>query len=738
MTEPMTGKGIDRLDARLKVTGKATYAAEFATANVAFGVIVVSPGGKGRLSALDTAAAEGAPGVITVLSHKNAPKLPGASKKLDGVDRVIQVLQDDQVRYAEQPIALVVADTVEHARYAATLVRPTIDAATAALSIEAERAHAYPPASLNGKPPDSNKGDFDKAFADAKTKIEQTYSSPDQHHNPMEMHATIAVWQGDGKVTVYDSTQGISNVQKKVASVFDLKPEDVRVIAHYVGGGFGCKGSPWSHIALAVMAAKVTQRPVKIMLTRPQMFGFVGNRPNTIQKIALGADAKGKLVAVRNETLTYTSQFDEFAEPAVLPARRLYACDNIRTTHRLVKLDLSTPTFMRAPGESTGTYALECAMDELAYALDMDPLELRLRNYAEKDPDEDKPYSSKELRACYKQAADKFGWQKRKKQPRATRDGHWLVGAGMATATYPANQRDASAIARIKADGTALVQAGSQDIGTGTYTIMTQVAADALGMPMEKVTFELGDTRFPPSPGSGGSSTAASTGSAVKLACAAARAQLVDLAIADPASPLHGLGAPDVDVDAASASLVSKKDKTKRDAIGDVVKRSGKDEVSARSDVKPKEDRKTHACYSFGAQFVEVRVDEATGEVRVSRVVSAFAAGKILNAKTGRSQFLGGIVWGIGFALTEHSVRDERTGRVVNNSLQDYHVAVNADVPAIDVIMVDEKDPFVDEIGAKGIGELGITGIGAAIANAVYHATGKRVRDLPITLDKLV
>ena len=738
MTEPATGKGIDRLDARLKVTGKATYAAEFATANVAHGVIVVSPGGKGRLTALDTAAAEGAPGVITVVSHKNAPKLPGAGKKLDGIDRVLQIFQDDQVHYAEQPIALVVADTLEHARYAATLVRPTIDFATPALSMEAERPRAFPPKTLNGKPPDSNKGDFDKAFADAKTKIEQTYSTPDEHHNPMEMHATIAVWQGDGKVTVYDSTQGISGVQKKVASIFDLRPEDVRVISPYVGGGFGCKGSPWSHIPITVMAAKVTQRPVKVMLTRPQMFGFVGNRPHTIQKIALGADAKGKLVAVRNETFSYTSQLDEFAEPAVLPARMLYACDNIRTTHRLVRLDTATPTFMRAPGEATGTYALECAMDELAYALDVDPLELRLRNYAETDPDEEKPWSSKELRACYKQAADKFGWQKRKKQPRATRDGNWLVGVGMATATYPANQREASAVARIKPDGTALVQAGTQDIGTGTYTIMTQVAADALGMPVEKVTFELGDTRFPPTPVSGGSATASSTGSAVKLACAAARAQLVDLAVADAASPLHGLAAADVDVDAASASLVSKKDKTKRDPMGDVVKRSGKPELSGRSDVKPKEDRKTHSCHSFGAQFAEVHVDEATGEVRVSRVVSAFAAGKILNAKTARSQFLGGIVWGIGLALTEHSVRDERSGRVVNNSLQDYHVPVNADVPTIDVIMVDEKDPFVNEVGAKGIGEIGITGIGAAIANAVYHATGKRVRDLPITLDKLL
>ena len=738
MTEPVTGKGIDRLDARLKVLGKATYAAEFATANIAFGVIVGAGGGKGKLSALDTAAAEKAPGVIVVLSHKNAPKLPGAAKKGEGIDRVVQIFQDDQVHYSFQPIALVVADTIEHARYAASLVKPTVDAAAAAISMESERPRAFPPRALNGKPADSNKGDFDRAFAGAKTTIEQTYSTPDEHHNPMEMHATIAVWQGDGKVTVYDATQGISGVQKKIATVFDLKPDDVRVISHYVGGGFGSKGSPWSHILLAVMAARVTERPVKVMLTRQQMFGFVGHRPTTSQKIALGADAAGKLVALRHETLSYTSQFDEFAEPSGLCSRMLYACDNIRTAHRLVKLDTSTPTFMRAPGEATGTYALECAMDELAYALDVDPLRLRLDNYADKDPEDDKPWSSKELRACYKQAAEKFGWQKRKKQPRSTRDGRWLVGMGMATATYPANQRDASAVARIKADGTALVQAGSQDIGTGTYTIMTQIAADALGMPIEKVTFELGDTRLPPTPVSGGSATASSTGSAVKLACLAARGQLVELAITDAASPLHGLAAGDVDVDGVAGALVSKKDQTKRESIGDVVRRTGKEELSARSDVKPKEDRKSHSCHSFGAQFVEVRVDEATGEVRVSRVVSAFAAGKILNAKTARSQFVGGIVWGIGLALTEESVRDARSGRVVNHSLADYHVPVNADVPAIDVIMVDENDPFVNEIGAKGIGEIGITGMGAAIANAVYHATGRRVRDLPITVDKLL
>ena len=736
MTEPVTGKGIDRIDARLKVMGKATYAAEFPTANVVHGVIVGAPGGKAKLTTLDVAAAEKAPGVLSVFTHLNAPKLPGNGKRGEGVDRVMHLFQDDQVHYPDQPVALVVADTLEHARHAASLVKLTVDAATPVVDLEAERPRAYTPKSLNGRPADSDKGDFDKAFAAAKTKVEETYTTPDEHHNPMEMHATLAVWQGDDRVTVYDATQGVSTVQKKISTVFGLPPDNVRVICHYLGGGFGGKGSAWSHIGLAVMAAKVLKRPVKVMLTRAQMFSFVGHRPTTIQKVALAADAAGKLIALRHDAYSYTSNVDEFVEPSALSARMLYACDNIRTSHRVARLDISTPTFMRAPGEASGTFALESAMDELAYAMDVDPLKLRLDNYAEKDPSDGKPWSSKELRACYKQGAERFGWAKRKKTPRSMHDGHWLVGMGVATATYPANQRDASAVARFKADGTVLVQAGSQDLGTGTYTIMTQIAADALGMPVDKVIFELGDTKMPPAPGSGGSSTASSVGSAVKMTCLEARRQLVELALADAASPLHGLSATDVDLDAGV--LVSKKDRSKKDAVGEVVKRGGKDELVVRTDTKAKEERKTHSCHSFGAQFAEVRVDEATGEVRVSRIVGAFAAGKILNAKTARSQFIGGIIWGIGLALTEKTERDTRTGRALNRSLADYHVPVNADVPRIDIVMVDETDPFVNEIGAKGIGEIGITGVGAAIANAVFHATGKRVRDLPITLDKLL
>ncbi|MET0795411.1 MAG: xanthine dehydrogenase family protein molybdopterin-binding subunit, partial [Polyangiaceae bacterium] len=511
--------------------------------------------------------------------------------------------------------------------------------------------------------------------------------------------------------------------------------DNVRVISHFVGGGFGCKGTPWSHIGLCAMAARVAKRPVKLALTRQQMFSLVGHRPSTIQHLVLGADAAGKLTAIQHEVWSETARFDEFVEPAAVQTRMLYACPNVSTSHRLVQLDIPIPTFMRAPGESTGTFALESAMDELAVALKLDPLELRLRNYAERDEGEGKPWSSKSLRECYRQGAERFGWAKRRAQSRSLRDGHSLIGYGMASATYPAHQKGSAAVARLRRDGSVLVQAGSQDIGTGTYTIMAQIAADALQLPVERVVFELGDTAMPETPVSGGSQTASSTGSAVQLAALALRDKLIDLAVADARSQLFGLEARAVQ---ASAGELSAADGKHKDTFSALLERSGQPEISAQASTKEKAERKQFSLHSFGAQFVEVRVDEDTGEVRVSRAVGAFAAGKILNAKTARSQFLGGMVWGIGFALQEHTVRDARSGRIVTRDLADYHVPVHADIPALEVISIDEHDPHVNEIGAKGIGEIGITGITAAIANAVYNATGKRVRDLPITLDKLV
>ncbi len=737
MKDASVGSALSRVDGPLKVTGKAQYAAEIPVANVAHAVIVTSSAGRGHVLSVEASRAEQVPGVLRVLTHSNAPTLPGAKQKSDPNDRILQLLQDDEILYSDQPIAIVVAATLESAQEAAASISARYAPVPVSAELTGSSPGAYQPQQAGpAGSADSTRGNVEQALAKAAVRVDQTYTTPAQNHNPMEPHALTVVWQGDDHVTLYDTSQGIFGVRKKVAGLFGIPVENVRVISRFVGGGFGCKGSPWSHVGLAALAARVVKRPVKLVVTRQQMFSLVGHRPKTIQRLTLAADRAGKLLAMRHEVLSETSRFDEFVEPGAVQTRMLYSCPNVATSHRLLRLDIPTPTFMRAPGESTGTFALESAMDELAVALKLDPLALRLKNYAERDEGEDKPWSSKSLRECYAQAAARFGWAKRTAEPRSMRDGHWLVGYGMASATYPARQSASAAVAKLRKDGSVLVQAGTQDIGTGTYTIMAQIAADALGVPVARVTFELGDTALPETPVSGGSQTASSTGSAVKMAALALREKIIASAIADPQSALHGASPESVTLQGGALSLGA--DATKQDSLAALVRRSGQAELSAQASSKVKEERKKHSLHSFGAQFVEVRVDEDTGEVRVARAVGAFAAGKILNPKTARSQFYGGMVWGIGFALEEHTVRDARSGRVVTRDLADYHVPVHADIPALEVISVDEADPYVNEIGAKGIGEIGITGITAAIANAVYHATGKRVRDLPITLDKLI
>jgi xanthine dehydrogenase YagR molybdenum-binding subunit len=734
--DDVTGKGIERVDARAKVTGKADYAADTEVAHVAHGVIVTSAIAKGRVARLDTRAAQAEPGVLAVISHVNATKLPGAGEKNAPQDRLLQVFQSDAILYGDQPIALVVADTLERARSAALLVEARYENDASSIDLEKAASHAYAPAKAGLAETDYHRGDATAGLANAHAKISATYTTPVQNHNPMEPHCTIALWQGDDHLTLYDSTQGIFGVKKKIATLFGLPKDNVRVISHYVGGGFGCKGSTWSHVAIAALGAKIVKRPVKVMISRQQMFSLVGHRPQTRQSVALGADTTGKLVAMTHDVTSETSSFDEFVETAGLAARMLYACPNVRSTHRLVRLDVPTPTFMRAPGESTGTFALECAVDELAHALGMDPIALRLANHADVDPENGKPWSSKSLRECYRRGAEVFGWGRRTATPKSMIDGRFLVGMGMATSVYPARQWPASAIARMRHDGTALVQSGTQDIGTGTYTIMTQIAADALSLPVEKVRFELGDTTFPEAPVSGGSTTAASAGSAVKLACDELVKTLAHAASASESSPLHGT--PPNEIVASGGALVSKTDPTKTDSFAAVVGRGGQREVTAQSTTPPNEDRKRLSTYAFGAQFAEVRVDPDLGVVRLTRMVGAFAAGKILNAKTARSQLMGGMVWAAGFTLFEHTVRDPVTGRVATRDLADYHVPVSLDIPAIEVVTIDEADPHVSDVGAKGLGEIGITGGAAAIANAIFHATGVRVRDLPITMEKVL
>src|SRR5438445_8353593 len=520
--------------------------------------------------------------------------------------------------------------------------------------------------SAGSQPADQLRGDVETALRRAEHKVEAEYETPPETHNPLEPHATLAVWSGD-RLTLYDATQGIFGVRKKLALAFALPPGNVRVITKYVGGGFGCKGSAWSHVVIAALAAKQLGRPVKIALTRPQMFGIVGGRPQTRQKISAAADKDGRLIALRHETVSTTSRFDDFIEPAALVSRHQYQCENIETKHRLVRLDIGTPTYMRAPGESSGSFALESAIDELAHELGIDPIDFRLKNYAETDPIEGKPFSSKSLRRCYELGAERFGWQKRTRRPELVLRAGKLVGTGMARAAYPASYTKASAIARMNPDGTVLVQSGAVDIGGGTYTVMAQVAAETLGVPYEKVKFDLGDTEMPEAPRSGGSQTAASVSSAVLVTGGMLRRKLIEMAVADPRSPLHGASPEELQVDDGRLSAAGRSD-----TYADVVARAGGKPVEARGQVEPDPERKKYSLHSFGAQFAEVHVDPDLGAVRVARLIAAFAAGRILNARTARSQFISGMVWGIGMALHEHSVYNEKLGRIVTRDLADY------------------------------------------------------------------
>ena len=737
----VVGRPLDRVDGRLKVTGHARYTADQPVANVAYGVLVTSAIARGRIASLETRAAAREPGVLAVLTHLDAPRLPapgqGASPAQPS-SRVLHLLQDDLVRYAGQPIAVVVAETLEAAQEAAAMVLVRYAPQRHDMRLEARLGSAFTPRSA-GRPDqeaDSARGDAAAALARAERRVEQVYRTPFETHNPMEPHATLAVWEGDARLTIFDATQGVFGDRKRVAELLGLRPEDVRVVSEFLGGGFGSKGPTWSHVVLAALAARQVRRPVKLVLDRPQMFGPIGFRSITRQALALGATADGRLLAARHDTVALTSSFDEFMEAASMPSRMLYAVPDASTTHRLVRADIGTPSYTRAPGWAPGTYALECAIDEMAAAVEMDPLAFRLKNYAERDPEKDRPWSSKALRDCYRIGAERFGWSRRPARPASMREGNMRVGWGMATSVYPTHRSPAGAVARVGGDGRLVVESGTQDIGTGTYTVMTQIAADALGVPPERVTFRLGDTRYPETPVSGGSQTAASAGSAVFAAATALRERLVALAVADARSPLSGLRPDDVMV--ADGRVVARADTGRGEPIAALAARQPGASVEARGDAKPGEEEKRWAMYAFGAQFVEVRVDADLGRLSVSRMVGVFDPGRILNAKTARSQFIGGMVWGIGMALHETTLMDERLGRFVNNNLADYHIPTNADVPAIDVTWIDGVDPHANPIGVKGIGEIGITGTAAAIANAVYHATGRRVRDLPITLDALL
>jgi len=746
----IVGTPINRVDGALKVTGRAMYSAEFPLDNLAYGVMVQSTIAKGTILQTDTSAASRVPGVITVLTTDNAPKLEslqkyereqGAAAYGTGAGRptgrTLSLLQNNHVHYNGQPIALVIAESFEAATQAAALVRVTYRPETPAVDFDAALASAYPyPAKIFGhEPPATRRGDLEAGLAAAEVRIDRVYTTPLETHNPMEMHATIAAWDGD-RVTLWDSTQNVYGVRGVIAKALSIAEDHVRVISRFIGGAFGGKGSPWSHVVLAVMAAREVRRPVKIALTRRQMFGPVGGRPHTVQQVTLGAKRDGRLTALQHDATASTSAMDEWLETCVLATRMLYECPNQATSHNIVRLNVGTPTYMRAPGEATGLFALESALDELAYELGMDSIALRLKNYADADPETGKPWSSKSLRECYSLGAKHFGWSRRNPKPRSMHDGEQLVGWGMATATYPARRMPASAVACIYPDARVVIKAASHDLGTGTYTVLTQLAADAIGVSIDAVEVQLGDTELPRNPLSAGSMTVGSTGSAVHLAATAAREQLVQLAVTDPESPLHGTKHEDVRIRSGCLTVAGHPERN--ESIRELLARHGGQPIEGQGESRPGDETQQYAMHSFGAVFAEVRVDRDLGTVRVSRIVGTYAAGRVLNPKTARSQMLGGITFGLGMALMEHTLTDHRDGRYLNADLGEYHIPVHADIPSIEVHFVDERDDHVNPIGAKGIGEIPMTGVAPAIANAVYHATGVRIRDLPITLDKLL
>jgi len=711
MTTTFIGEPISRVDGRQKVTGRASYAAEFDVPGHAHGAIVRSTVAKGRVASIDSATAERAPGVVVIVTHRNAPKLAYREHKavVDAdVGERLHVLQDDRVSHQGQPIALVIADTLERATHAAMLVRVIYAPETGITDID--RVEPVLPTRQQTdqderRPPETRRGDAEAAVATAAVKVEQTYVIPRENHNPIEMHATIAAWDGD-RLTLWDKTQWVHNVADEIGAVFGIPAENVRVVSPFVGGAFGSGLRTWPHVTLAALGARVAKRPVKLMLSRREMYYGVGYRPHTVQRVALGASRNGRLAAIVHDAYQETSTYEEYSENLINASRFLHSCPNVYTRHRIAPMNVHTPTYMRAPGEASGVFALECAMDELAVALDMDPVELRLRNEPQRDEFKKLPFSSRSTRECYRVAAERFGWSRRNSKPRSMRDGRWLIGWGMASATYPMNYASASAMARLLPDGTAEVMSAASDMGPGTWTSMTQVAAETLGLPIERVKFMLGDTRLPRAPVHGGSMTMASVGSAVQAACRKAREDAL----------ARGGG----------------------NDVSDAMRRVGQP-VEATADVKPGEESQRFSMHAFGAVFVEVAVDPDLGETRVRRIVGAYGAGRIVNPKMARSQSIGGMIGGIGMALMEHSVVDARNGRVTNANLAEYPLPVHADCPpTMDVIFVDEHDPHVNPLGVKGVGELAMVGVAPAITNAVFHATGKRVRELPITPDKLL
>ncbi|WP_031026891.1 xanthine dehydrogenase family protein molybdopterin-binding subunit [Streptomyces albus] len=680
-TEGVLGTAAPRREGRAKVTGTARYAAEHTPPACAYAWPVAASVARGRVSAVDDSAALALPGALAVLTHENAPRLG------EPEDATLHLLQSSRVPHRGWYVALAVAETLETAREMARTVRVTYDEEPHDVVLEPGHPRLYHPEWANGgNPGDRETGDFDRAWEAAPHRIDVTYTLSPLHNHPMEPHSATAVWEG-GHLTAYDSSQGATPVAELLAHMYGLDQRQVTVVAEHVGGGFGSKGTPRAPVVLASMAARHTGRPVKVALPRRHLPFVVGHRAPTIQRMRLGARDDGTLTALHHDVVTHTSTVTEFVEQAAVPSRVMYGAEGLRTGHRVAALDVPSPSWMRAPGEAPGMYALECAMDELACTLEVDPVELRLRNIPDREPDSGKPFSSHGLAACLREGARRFGWERRDPRPATRREGDLLLGTGMASATYPVLVAPSTASAQAQGDGTYHVRINATDIGTGARTVLAQVAADALGVGLDAVRIDVGSSDLPHAPLAGGSSGTASWGWAVHKAC-----------------------------------------RELRESGGTVVT------VDTTPDVEAQQEYARHA---FGAVFVEVGVDVVTGEVRVRRMLGVYATGRILNARTARSQFVGGMTMGLGMALTEHSSMDAALGGFVEKDLAGYHVPANLDVPDIDVHWIEEHDPHLNPVGGKGIGEIGIVGTPAAIANAVHHATGRRLRELPLTPDRV-
>lgn len=726
----------DRVDGIEKVTGRAKYTADQHIDNIAYGVFVTSTVARGAIKNLLIAEAKNSPGVLDIIFYQNCPPVPGYrahDKELNkrGFEwQGLKVFNNNLVYHYGQPIALVVADTWEKAVKAAKLVKA--EYITEAFETDFEKLRTDE--TKLKKIGEYKRGEPD-AYKKADVFVEAEFFTPIETHNPMEMHATIAIWEGEDKLTVYDKSQGPKGTQSQLARCFGLEEKNVRVITEYVGGAFGASLRSWPNVPAAVIAAKKIKRPVKVLLNRRQMFSMVGYRPQSWQKIAIGATKEGKLVGITHHAVSNTSRYEDYREGIVNASQFLYDCPNVNTSYKILPLDLNTPTWMRGPGEATGAFALESALDELAYKLNMDPVELRVKNYAELHPASKLPWSSKFLKECYEAGREKIGWNKRSTIPGSLKEDGMLVGYGMGGGVFGAGRGNAAVKAILKKDGTLTLQSAVSDMGPGTATAMVKIAEGVMDMPASKIRFMLGDTDFPPGPTQGGSTTTSTLGNGVSLVCDALKKNLKELAIANVAS-FKTLSADDIEI--KDEQLISKKDGSARISMSELVKAAGKEQVEIiQESGRAAAEAQKYAMNSFSAHFVKVHVDPATGAVKLKQIVATGDGGKIISEKTARSQMIGGAVGGIGMALTEEVLIDHTTGKYINDNLGSYHMPLHTDVPYIDTWFPNKPDPVINATGAKGVGEIALVGFAAAVANAVFNATGKRINKLPIKPEDL-